>query len=87
MVHCHASFLECVLLKRINLKLPLIPLEGVKALIHLRNEATLHVIVHSKVPFYQISKLRYYLIGILLDEPLESSEGLEFVEILFELGI
>ena len=66
MIHLNWSLLESVLFYFIHLNVSLIPLERVKSLLDMRNEAILHIVVNSHVAFNQVTESFNHLIRILV---------------------
>ena len=87
MIHLDWSFFECILLNLVNLDMSLIPLEGVKSLLDMRNEAILNIEINSHVSFNKVTESLDNLVGVLIQKSLESSKRFKFIEILFEFSI
>ena len=86
-LHLHLLLLEDASLKAVDLRAPLVPLEGMKSLWELRSETTLDVVVNSEVSFNEVVKVVNNLICVLVEKSLQLAHLLVVVEVLLVLGV
>mmetsp|Transcript_16974 Transcript_16974/g.26139 ORF Transcript_16974/g.26139 Transcript_16974/m.26139 type:complete len:303 (+) Transcript_16974:652-1560(+) len=86
-LHLDWPLLEVLVLQSVNIGILLVPLEGVHLLGDIRLEAVLHVVVYAEVRVDQVREVFQYLRLIFIEESLELTDVLIFVEELLKLGI
>lgn len=87
MIHLDWSLLKCILLDFEDLDVSLVPLEGMKSLLDMRDKTVFDVIVNSQIPLNQVAEALDDLIRVLIEQSLKSSQRFKFIEILLELSI
>lgn len=65
----------------------LVPLEGVKSLLDMRDKAILNIVVNPHVSFNKVIETLDNLIRVLIEQALKPAEGFKFVEVLLKLRI
>jgi hypothetical protein len=87
MIHLHRSLFEGILLHLVDLDMPLVPLEGMKSLLDMRDKAILNIVVDPHVPLHKVIEGLDDLIRVLVEQALEPAERFEFVEVFLKLRV
>ena len=87
MIHLHRPLFEGILFHLVDLDMSLVPLEGMKSLLNMRDKAILNIVVNSHVSLHKVIEALDDLIRVLVQQALKSAEGFEFVEVLLKLRI
>jgi hypothetical protein len=87
MIHLDRPLFEGVLFHLVDLDMPLVPLEGMKSLLDMRDKAILNIVVDPHVSLHKVIEALDDLIRVLVEQALKSAEGFEFVEVLLKLSI
>lgn len=87
MVHGYGPLFECILFDSVDLNISLVPLERVQFLSDNWYKAVFDIVVDAHIGLNKVAELFDDIIGVLLEESLESTERLKLVEVLLEFCV
>ncbi len=67
MIHLHRSLFKGILFNLVDLNMSLIPLEGMKSLLDMRDKAILNIVVNPHISLYKVIEALDDLIRVLVE--------------------